>query len=538
MSRHGRARESSRLDARLQALQDARELGEGVLPDQALQEAFEVLERASSRRSLSGDHTVVGFFGATGSGKSSLFNAVSGAEIATAAARRPTTSEPLAGVWGAAGSEALLDWLEVGNRHHAAPVEGFADERTGLILLDLPDFDSTRAANREIVERMVGMVDVLVWVLDPQKYADAAVHNGFLAPLASHGAVTLVVLNQVDRLPAHDLQPVLDSLHAILAGEGLGQVRVLASSALTGAGIAEVRAAIRKVAVQRQAQSRRLEADVTKAAEDLRRASGDGDAAGIRSAAKTQLADELAIAANVPAVVRAVGQSYRLESVRRTGWPVTRWLSRFRVDPLRRLNLRSSAPAGLNRTSLPPAGAPERARTDAAVREFADSAGAGAPGPWRAAIRGAARTGRERLPDALDQAIAGTDLGANRKAWWWGAFNVVQWLALLTALGGLGWLGVLAGLAYLQLPVPEVPRVEGWPIPTLMIAFGVVLGIFLAVTGRFIAAGAARARAARARRRLNSAVAAAAQELVVESVEAEIGRLASFNKALKEARQA
>jgi len=535
VSRHSGARGSTRLDNRLQALQDARELGTGVVPDEALQEASDVLERASSRRSLSADHTVVGFFGATGSGKSSLFNAVSGAEIAAAAARRPTTSEPLAGVWGATGSEALLDWLEVGNRHHAAPVDGFADEQTGLILLDLPDFDSTRAANREIVQRMVGMVDVLVWVLDPQKYADAAVHNGFLAPLATHGAVTLVVLNQVDRLPAHDVQPVLDSLHAILAGEGLAQVRVLASSAVTGAGIPEVRAAIRKVAVQRQAQSRRLDADVTKAAEDLRRASGEGEAAGVRAGAKTRLAEELAQAANVPAVVRAVGQSYRLESVRRTGWPVTRWLSRFRPDPLRRLNLRRDTPSELNRTSLPPAGAPERARTDAAVREFADSASAGAPGPWRAAIRGTARAGRDRLPDALDQAIAGSDLGANRKAWWWGLFNIVQWLALLTVLGGLGWLGVLAGLAYLQLPVPEVPRVEGWPVPTLMIALGVVLGIFLAITGRFIAAGAARARAARARRRLNSAVAGAAGELVVTPVEAEIARLAAFNKALKKA---
>jgi len=68
-----------------------------------------------------------------------------------------------------------------------------------------------------------------------------------------------------------------------------------------------------------------------------------------------------------------------------------------------------------------------------------------------------------------------------------------------------------------------------------MIAFGVVLGIFLAITGRFIAAAAARARAARARRRLNGAVAGAAEELVVVPVEAEIGRLAAFNKALKKA---
>jgi GTP-binding protein EngB required for normal cell division len=535
VSRHSAAREASRLDGRLQALDDARGLGEGVLPDQALQEVVAVLDRASSRRSLSADHTVVGFFGATGSGKSSLFNAVSGAEIATAAARRPTTSEPLAGVWGADGSGPLLDWLEVRNRHHAAAVDGFADEETGLILLDLPDFDSTREANREVVQRMVGLVDVLVWVLDPQKYADAAVHHGFLAPLASHGAVTLVVLNQVDRLPVPDVEPVLESLRAILSRDGLGQVKVLPTSAVTGAGIDTLRAAIRSVAVQRRAQSQRLAADVSKAGRELRATSGDGEAAGVAPGAKARLADELAVAANVPVVVSAVARSYRLESVRRTGWPVTRWLSRFRPDPLRRLNLRSSTPAELNRTSLPSAGAPERARTDAAVRAFADAASAGAPGPWRAAIRSAAREGRERLPDALDQAIAGTDIGANRKAWWWGLFNVMQWLALLTVLGGLGWLAVLAGLGYFQMPVPEVPRVEGWPIPTLMATFGVVLGVFLALTGRIVAAGAASSRAKRARKRLNKAVASVAQKLIVEPVEVEVARLAAFNAALRRA---
>lgn len=156
------------------------------------------------------------------------------------------------------------------------------------------------------------------------------------------------------------------------------------------------------------------------------------------------------------------------------------------------------------------------------MREFADAASAGAPGPWRAAIRSAAREGRERLPDALDQAIAGTELLAARKSWWWGPFNVVQWLALLTALGGLAWLGVLAGLGYLLLPVPEVPRVEGWPVPTVMIAGGAVLGIVLAGAGKFIAGAAAGLRAAAARKKLNAAVATVADRLVVEPVEVEV----------------
>jgi hypothetical protein len=112
---------------------------------------------------------------------------------------------------------------------------------------------------------------------------------------------------------------------------------------------------------------------------------------------------------------------------------------------------------------------------------------------------------------------------------------VLQWLSLLTAAGGLGWLGLLAVLGYLQLPVPEVPRVEGWPIPTLMIAGGAVLGILLAVTAKFITAGVAHARAAAARKRLNAAVTQVAGKLVVEPVEVEIIRLKSFNAAVKAA---
>ncbi len=536
MSRHGAAREASRLHTRLEALNDARELAAGALPEEALEEVLEVLDRASSRRSLSAAHTVVGFFGATGSGKSSLFNAVSGEEIATAAARRPTTSEPLAGIWGAEGSEPLLDWLDVRSRHQATPVPGFADEDTGLILLDLPDFDSTRAANRQIVERMVGLVDVLVWVLDPQKYADAAVHNDFLAPLSAHGAVTLVVLNQIDRLPASDVDPVLESLRGILAGDGLGAVQVIGASAVDGTGVDRVRAAIRDAAIRRQALSQRLAADVARSAARLAEVSGTGEAAGVTAAAGSRLTAELAVAANVPVVVDAVVRSYRLEAVRRTGWPVTRWLAKFRPDPLRRLNLRRDGGAPeVNRTSLPPAGAPERARIDSAVRAFADAASDGAPGPWRAVIRGAARDGREQLPDALDQAIASADLKAARTSWWWPVFNIIQWLALVTALGGFVWLGVLAVLGYLQLPVPEAPRVEGWPLPTIMIAGGMLLGIVLAIAAGIIAGAAARARGAAARRRLTAAVGAVAEELVVEPVALEVSRLASFNAALKTA---
>ena len=50
-----------------------------------------------------------------------------------------------------------------------------------MVLLDLPDHDSVNADNRAIVDRVVPMADLLVWVMDPQKYADNAVHSAYLA---------------------------------------------------------------------------------------------------------------------------------------------------------------------------------------------------------------------------------------------------------------------------------------------------------------------------------------------------------------------
>lgn len=221
MSRHRESRAESTLDRQLAALNIARELGEGRLDDATLEDVYGVLERATSRRSLSADHTVVGFFGATGSGKSSLFNAVSGAEAARVAVRRPTTSEPLAMIWGMEGSAPLLDWLEIADRREGKAVSGLMDDAGGLVLLDLPDFDSVQLSNKAIVERLAGQVDVLVWVLDPQKYADAAIHNDFIRAFSTHADVTLVVLNQIDKLDPAEVKLVLESLASILDRDGL-----------------------------------------------------------------------------------------------------------------------------------------------------------------------------------------------------------------------------------------------------------------------------------------------------------------------------
>ena len=164
-------------------------------------------QRARGRLGHGAAHTVVALAGATGSGKSSTFNALAGREVAATGVRRPTTSSTQAAVFTTdatlrADAAGLLSWLDV---HQHVVVDDPALD--GLVLLDLPDHDSTQAAHRQEVDRLVRVVDVFVWVVDPQKYADAALHHDYLRRFAGHADVTVVVLNQIDTIPPSTGRP-------------------------------------------------------------------------------------------------------------------------------------------------------------------------------------------------------------------------------------------------------------------------------------------------------------------------------------------
>ena len=199
-------------------------------------------------------------FGATGSGKSSLVNALVGADVARTHVRRPTTSQALAVTWEPDGAIDLLDWLEVRERTvRDAPLDPRARQ---LVLLDLPDFDSVEQGNRAIAERLAGQVDALLWVVDPQKYADDVLHAQFITPHARHAEVTLLVLNQVDLLAPADVPKVVKSLREIADRDGIPKAKVIPVSARTGDGIADLRSALGDLAAARTVRDARLAADL------------------------------------------------------------------------------------------------------------------------------------------------------------------------------------------------------------------------------------------------------------------------------------
>ncbi|MCS6711318.1 50S ribosome-binding GTPase [Brachybacterium sp. EF45031] len=551
-------RRTPTLVERLDALDRARAALHGVAPEAELQHAEDVLDRIDRRRALSAEHTVIGFFGATGSGKSSLVNALVGREITRAAVRRPTTAQPVAAVLGGPDSEPLLDWLEVSERHvldgTGTPLEEAhrrgrsrrrgedADTLPGLLLLDLPDMDSVELANREVAERMTGLVDVLVWVTDPQKYADDVLHHDFVTPFAGHDAVTMVVLNQLDRIRPTERKGVVASLTQLVRRDGLESAPVHAVSAQTGEGLDDLRRALLDISRGHDAAAQRQKADVREAAERLDHvASPAGLPQQVRPGDVDALVEDLAAAARVDQVGRAVGASYRHRASARTGWPLLRWMARLRPDPLRRWNIgQERAPEGLSRTSLPEPDAATRARASAGVRGFADASSAGAGDPWRAEVRRAARSREDELPDALDQAVAGADLRAREGGWWWPVLDVLQWLALLCAVVGLGWLALNAVLLYFQVPPPPMPMIrELWvpiPLPTALVALGLLAGVLFSVASVFAAGLAAAHHRRRAVRILRERVRDVARTHVVEPVEDVLDRGADTATDLSTAR--
>jgi putative protein kinase ArgK-like GTPase of G3E family len=459
-----------------------------VSPDvePALPAAQALVDRATARLRLcagpDGDHTVVALAGATGVGKSSLFNALARMELSPAGHLRPTTGQAHACVWNARGADPLLDWLGVAPerrfvRESALDAEDQAALR-GLVLLDLPDVDSVAGDNRVESDRLVGIVDLVIWVLDPQKYADETVHEQYLRHMGALHDVTVVVFNQADRLTAADAARCRADLARLVEADGLPGVPVFTTSAVTGEGIDEVRALLEKAVAGRPAAMARLEGELDAAVESVAplvpAAAVDDEQ--VSREAVPELAEGFATATGLHAVAVEAAMAYR----GRAGllhWP---WR---RAPALPDIPLAEPAAAGL------------------AVRRLAARTSAGLPQPWPDQIRTAATTHLDRLPDELPRALSAAR-GRPPGVAVWRFLRVLWWLAIAAALAGVAWTAV---------------TLRDEPLPWLPIVIGGA-GLALAILLLLILVPVARLRARRYRRvvtdRLNQATLTIAREVV------------------------
>jgi hypothetical protein len=200
--------------------------------DQALLEPVALMRnRILARLDYPDDVLLTALAGGTGSGKSSLFNAIAGEEVAATGGVRPTTSQPKALVPAprASALAGYLDLIGIGDRilHRG---------HDWLCLIDLPDTDSVEVDHRQRVDSLLPQLDCVVWVVDPEKYRDASLHHGYLAPMADYGDQFVFVLNQCDRLGDDELSQVEADLSAALLADGIEHPTVIATAAQPPAG--------------------------------------------------------------------------------------------------------------------------------------------------------------------------------------------------------------------------------------------------------------------------------------------------------------
>ncbi len=138
---------------------------------------------------------MVGLLGGTGVGKSSIMNALAGSEIAATSHRRPHTDSVLIYRYAKTPFPSDLSMTDVPWKEYAHEAESIQQ----ILLCDLPDFDSLIGEHRDHVIDFLQYLDVLVWVISPEKYADGRFYE-FLKLVPKAKQNFYFVLNKVDIL--------------------------------------------------------------------------------------------------------------------------------------------------------------------------------------------------------------------------------------------------------------------------------------------------------------------------------------------------
>lgn len=468
-----------------------------VAPPEARRAAAEVASRVRRRRGFLGDTVVIALAGGTGSGKSSLLNAIAGEEVAETGAIRPVTSRPLA--WIPADPEPgltrLLDAIGIEERvgHRAG---------TALAVIDLPDTDSIEESHRQIVARLVPEVDAVVWVMDPEKYHDRILHEEHLRPLAEYQDQFVFALNQVDRLGDAELSSIMADLEAGLRRDGIERPRVLPVAADPPVGppqgIETLLTEIRAMGDAKEVVLRKLIVDCRGAARRLADAGELGGGSGTGFVELWSLTVDAAAERLASGIVAETAQQLRRHGARSAG-----------------------AAVGLGRVSMPPApelGSPTISTVSAAtlIRDCLQSTGERAGGETRK------RLWAIEVDEAVNQAMVAVAGG-----WSVSPPQIPSWLRTL------GWLRRLAVVAIVLAVAWAFDRDRLFG-PAVVVAVSAVLLVGIRGWARRFGSGLAGAGIAEQTERLSKAISAELDRRIGREARAVLRERAGAAAALAE----
>jgi hypothetical protein len=467
---------------------------------------------ASRRLGFPADAYVLALVGGTGVGKSTLLNAIAGESVSAASARRPTTSDPIAWIPQAerAALEPMLDWLGVHEiREHAASLGDY------VAILDLPDMDSVEVGHRDRVEAILPRVDAIAWVVDPEKYADAVLHDQFLRTWAPRLERQAIIVNKADRLSAADRPRVrrdveLDVARSLITGKHADIPVLLTTAASHAEDIESLRSWLADGVAAKAIVRARVAATVAELSRNLARDAGiDTNRPAIpfladrtRATAIEDATRAVLRAIDLPGLERQAVAATRARARARGAGPLGR-LTSF-VYQLSRRSTRAADPDGFllrwrERGALAPA--------VEALRQSVTAPLAASPPAVRPRLAAALEPGdiRQGLERSVDRAIGRLEHLEAPSSRWWSLIGVLQTLATagiaLTAAWVVVWI-----LAKPRVDSLEVPGLGAVPVPFALLVTFVVAGYVLARILGTHAGWLGRRWAARVRERVGMSV--------------------------------
>ncbi len=461
------------VDALQQAISAARVLELDVTRAEA------VAAEATDRLGLAADSYVVALVGGTGVGKSTLLNALGGAVVSPASARRPTTGSPVAWVAAEAVAEVrpLLDRLGIDQ-----PITHARADLGRIVILDLPDVDSLEAGHRAAVEAVLPKLDVVAWVVDPEKYADAALHDDFLRTWMPRLDRQLVILNKADRLDADARKHVERDLRRVLPRE----TKVIVTSATQGeAGVAGLRSWLAEGVEAKAVVASRVMASAGAALIELAGAAG-------LSGQPQDLAPLVPVAGQRRAILAAAEEALRvvdLPGAERQAVAATRARARRRgTGPIGILTSAIYRFSGRQRQTADPAeylrgwrrrGGLSRA-SEPIRREIAEALPGVPPalrGRYAMAGEGADLEGR--IATALDRVIARHSDVEVPSSRFWPLVGLLQSANTVLLVVAVAWI-VLWVVARPEVASYDLPVLGPVPAPMVLLALGLGVGYLLA----------------------------------------------------------
>jgi hypothetical protein len=491
----------------------------------------------SKRLGFPSDVYVLALVGGTGVGKSSLLNSLAGATVSPASVRRPTTREPIAWVpdTDKAALTPILDWLGVREvREHGAQALG------SVAILDLPDMDSVQIDHRDRVEAVLPRVDAVAWVTDPEKYADAVLHDTFLRTWVPRLDRQAMIVNKADRLAKGDRRRVerdveQDVARSLASGD-VSRIPVLLTTAVgPEADIDALRSWLADGVAAKAIVRARVGATVVHLARRVARDAGIDPG---RPA--TPFLSERARAAAIEDAANAVLRALDLPGLERQAVAATRARARaLGAGPLGQLTALVYRFSGRSSVAADPGGFLLRWRERAPIAPAIESLRQALATPLAdaspevrpslAATLEPVRI-RQGLERSVDRAIGGLDRLEAPTSRLWSLIGFLQTLATAGTALTAAWLVVWI-LAKPRVDSVEVPALGAVPVPFALLVGFVVVGYLLARTLGLHAGWVGRRWAGGVRERVATSV----KRELIERGFAALDRLEAARRRLTEA---